>query len=163
MSAIRTPWRSRPGLGADRVGTSLLGGPAHIFVSFALGEPPHPAWGLLFVRGTLAVENVLMTDLSDEGHLVVHGQLSVGTWIEAGGRGGISVSVAPAARLIGRTKPWDRALASYFPKGAATEDVKDAVRAEFFVDGGRLDTEGIAQAILNGRRVLQQLSGTVDG
>jgi hypothetical protein len=103
----------------------------------------------LFVERSLAVEEVLVTNLNDAGHLVVHGPVSAGTWIEAGGRGEISGIVSPATRLIARSHPL------HFSKGAAFEDIKDAVRAEFFDGNGYLDTAGIARAILNGRPVLR--------
>jgi hypothetical protein len=102
----------------------------------------------LFVGRSLAVEELLVTNLNHAGHLVVHGPVSAGTWIEAGGRGEISGTVSPATRLIARSHPL------YFPKGEAFEDIKHAVRAEFFDGSGYFDAAGTARAILDGRSVL---------
>jgi hypothetical protein len=103
----------------------------------------------LFIGGTLAVKNLLFTDLADAGHLVVHGSVSALTWIEAAGRGAIYFPAPPTARLLGS------AHNRYFGATTARERIEDAVLAEFLDADDRLDRRKTEQAVLDGRLVLR--------
>jgi hypothetical protein len=55
---------------------------------------------MLIVGGALEVADLLITDLEDAGHLIVHGPLVAPTWIDlAQGRGCIELAHAPADPL----------------------------------------------------------------
>lgn len=56
---------------------------------------------MLIVGGVLEVADLLITDLEDAGHLIVHGPLVAPTWIDlAQGRGCIELAHAPQTRYL---------------------------------------------------------------
>jgi hypothetical protein len=56
---------------------------------------------MLIVGGSLRVADVLVTDLEDAGHLIVHGATVAPTWIDlTHGRGCIELAEPPQARLL---------------------------------------------------------------
>jgi hypothetical protein len=105
--------------------------------------------GQFFVGGSLHVANLLLTDLDDAGHLVVHGPVSAGTWVEAGRRGAIYIGTPPAARLVGDADN------PYFDAGTATERLTDALLPEFRQDDRNVDAQKIEQAIRENRPILR--------
>lgn len=104
--------------------------------------------GQLFVGGSLVVKSLLVTDLADAGHLVVHGSVSFGTWIEIAGRGAIYFNEEPAGRCIGDCRN------PYFGENSNPEPAAQAVLPEFFDDHHHVDHGRIRKAILEGKRVL---------
>lgn len=56
---------------------------------------------MLIVGGALTVAEILVTDLEDAGHLIVHGPTVAATWIDlAQGRGCIELAGAPRTRFL---------------------------------------------------------------
>ncbi|MEU4163340.1 hypothetical protein [Actinoplanes sp. NPDC026670] len=101
--------------------------------------------GQLFVGGALVVAGLLFTDFDDAGHLVAHGPVTAGAWIEAGGRGAIYFPEVPGGRLIGA------AGNPYFGAGVVVEEFADAVVAEFLDEHGRPVRDAVEKALLEGR------------
>ncbi len=105
--------------------------------------------GQLFVGGSLVVRGLMMTALADAGHLVVHGSVTAGTWIEVGGRGAIDFAAPPAARLVGSANN------PYFDASATSHRPADAMLAEFVHPDGWVHWEQVQRAMLDGRPVLR--------
>jgi len=82
----------------------------------------------LFIGGSLEVRELLVTDLTDAGHLVVHGTTSAGAWLEAGDRGCVEFAQGPKARRL------RVAAGRYDEEEAGTEDAAD-VLAPGLLDG----------------------------
>ncbi|MGC4122201.1 MAG: hypothetical protein QM765_47995 [Myxococcales bacterium] len=85
----------------------------------------------LFVEGQLEVKGVLVTDLSDAGHLVVHGATAAKAWIKSGGRGCVELGGKPQARIIGDGgDAMDQALRpDVFHGGDRFTELRDALLA----------------------------------
>ncbi|MFC4065924.1 hypothetical protein [Actinoplanes subglobosus] len=105
--------------------------------------------GQFFVGGSLIVEDLLFTGLDDAGHLVVHGPVTAGAWIEAAGRGAIYFPAPPAARLVG--DPGN----PYFDGGTERERFEDAMHPDLVDADGRPRRRTVVQAVLGGRPVLR--------
>jgi hypothetical protein len=102
-----------------------------------------------FVGNSLVVGDLLVTDLADAGHLVVHGSVSARAWLELAGRGAIYVDVSEATRLLG-----SNASCSYFGE-RKVESIPDALRPELIDVEQCVDRDQLEQAILEGRPVLR--------
>ncbi|MEU1208779.1 hypothetical protein [Nocardia sp. NPDC005825] len=99
----------------------------------------------LFIGGTLTVEGLLLTELSDMGMLVVHGAASAGAWLEAWDRGDIAFVEALNARRL-RVAGGD-----YSDPGAAAD-----ILAPELLDGGAEDaSDKLWAAALEGRPLLR--------
>ncbi|MGV9316886.1 hypothetical protein ACWDR0_32610 [Streptomyces sp. NPDC003691] len=108
----------------------------------------------LFVAGSLDAGELLTTCLSDAAVLIVQGVVTAGTWIEAGGRGEISLSAAPGTRLLdGAPGPG----ANPYPAEQDGEPgpAADAVLPGFTEPDGSLDIDAVRDAVLAGRPVLR--------
>jgi hypothetical protein len=97
----------------------------------------------LFVCGSLTVDDLLFTYLTDAGNLVVRKQISAKLWLEAGGRGNIQ------GKKSGETK---RLV------NGSDEGKKDAVSPVLlpaFLDDDEVDPEQVKDAILAGKNILR--------
>jgi hypothetical protein len=102
----------------------------------------------LFVSGSLMIKDLLVTGLSDAGHLVVHGSVAARAWVDVYGRGATYFGAPPGARLVGNPGNGPGA-------GAVAERVQEAVRADLFDSHGYPYSEGIAKAAFEGRPVFR--------
>jgi hypothetical protein len=95
----------------------------------------------LFVGKSLLVKNVLVTDLSDAGHLIVHGSTAANAWVDLRpGRAAIEFAKKPKARLISE-------------EGKPGDTVDEALLPELLHDGDRF--KDIRDAVLAGRPILR--------
>ncbi|MFE2954954.1 hypothetical protein [Nocardia tengchongensis] len=103
----------------------------------------------LFIGGSLTVEGLLMTELSDMGMLVVHGAASATAWLETWDRGEVMFAGDLKARRL-------RVSEGDYLEDADADNAADVLLPEFL--GG--DNEDVAQklwaAALEGRPILRQ-------
>ncbi|MEO3973835.1 hypothetical protein [Streptomyces sp. CAU 1734] len=129
----------------------------HITGSVHAGNLVCTADAGLVVAGSLDAGEILLTCLTDAATLIVGGDLTAGTWIEAGWRGNILTPVPPGARLLTengsvRGPCGDPHL---FGPDSGVGSAVDAVLPEFTEPGNLLAVNAIRRALLEGRPVLR--------
>lgn len=119
--------------------------------------------GMLIVGKSLEIAELVLTDLEDAGHLIVHGSMTAPTWIDlAQGRGAIELGTQPATRFLsdhyGTRAPTeidaDDESASISPDGFASEPASPAILPAL-VEDGRPSTQKIVDAMRSGEPVLR--------
>ncbi|MEO8703350.1 MAG: hypothetical protein ABI867_25105 [Kofleriaceae bacterium] len=119
---------------------------------------------MLIVGGTLTVAEVLLTNLDDAGHLIVHGGFAAGAWIDlARGRGCIELAQQPATRFISEyysdktpqppTTDDEGVIASVRPWNLTAESSRIATRHALHGDDGA-DSSKLVEAIRSGDPIL---------
>lgn len=111
---------------------------------------------MLVVGGSLEVGDVLVTDLEDAGHLIVHGSLSAQTWVDLTFRGCIELGASQGRFLSdfysertpeeGAEPPLRR---SSLPSAPATPAIAPAL-----LDDGRVDYNALRDAISKNTPIL---------
>lgn len=117
----------------------------------------------LIVGGSLVAQRLLVTNLHDQGMLVVHGAIEAHAWLEAMGRGFIDFSDlrCPNPLYSGTPDNYETAgrgeeegEVAYLFDVKTAKDAKTMISAEFFEDDGAVDCDALIAAASSGANVL---------
>ncbi|MEV6386925.1 hypothetical protein [Nocardia xishanensis] len=103
----------------------------------------------LFIGGSLHIDQLLATALTDAGHLVVKKAVSAQAWLDDCDRGAIYFDDVHVPRRIGASGN------SYLGADHPIESRSDTVRTEFFDESGQLDMFRMRTALIQGLPVLR--------